>query len=81
VKPPARYKPSEDYTTAEHAASMGAAKRGEDARIESDEFKRYHADVLRAGGLSELADAAEPGAVVDVAEMTVEQHFESQRQR
>jgi hypothetical protein len=79
MKPPARYKAREDYTVDEIAHTMAAAKRGEDERVETDEFKRYHADVLRASGLSDLADATEPDAVPDIAEMTTEQHFESQR--
>lgn len=81
-KPPDRYKSREDLTPAEVLAELRAVRRGQEPpRIESDEYKRYRTDVLRAGGLTGEADAAEPDAEPDLAAMTPAQHYDAIRRR
>lgn len=72
-KPPPKYKPEQEYTPDEVLRSM----RGE--RIESEEFRRYHADALRAAGLTQEADAVEPDSTKALDEMTPADHLDAIR--
>lgn len=76
--PPDRFR--EPATPDEHLKAVQAERRGEQFRIESDEYRRYRADALRAAGLTDEADASEPDTR-DLGELTPEDHLEQIRGR
>jgi hypothetical protein len=66
--PPERFKQIEDWSPEDHYEAMRAARRGEDYRPETAEFKQYKADGLRALGLDDDAARVEtqPKAVEEM---------------
>ena len=77
MKPPTKHKTDiQDWTVDDHLRHQ----RTGEVPV-SDDFKRYRADVLRAGGLIDEADAAEPDAEPDLASMTPDQHLNAIRRR
>jgi hypothetical protein len=77
--PEKRYKQPDELTVDEIVREMSAKQRGEPMQFETEAYQRYRADALRAAGLNDEADAAEPDRDVDIESMTVEQHFERLR--
>ncbi|MGH2941334.1 MAG: hypothetical protein ACRDLN_00965 [Solirubrobacteraceae bacterium] len=74
-KPPERFKRPEDLTADEVLAELQAKRRGApQPRFERAEYRQYRADLLRAGGLIDEADAAEPDVEPDLVAMTPAQH-------
>lgn len=77
AKPPERYRDAE--STEEHLQVQRAQRRREPApRFETEAYRRYRADALRAAGLDDEADASEDAGD---GEMTTEQHLERVRRR
>ena len=75
-RPPNRYKEPADRTVEEIYADLEAASRGVDApQPETAEYRKYKSDALRAAGLDDEADAAEPDAVVSIEDLTAEEHY------
>ena len=78
MKPPARHKAVGEYTAEEHARAMRAERRGETFQVETDEYRKYRADALRAAGLDDEADAAEPTST-SLDEMSPAEHLAALR--
>ena len=72
--PPDRHKAIEDYTPDEHLRALQAESRGEDYRPETDEYREYVSDGLRALGLDDEAAGREPAQAKPLEDMTPEDH-------
>jgi hypothetical protein len=71
TKPPEKFKSIEDYTPAEHVEHQARLARGEiNPKIESEQYRAYRREVLRAGGI-EPDEEDDPPPLED---MTAEQH-------
>ena len=65
AKPPRRYKTHDELTVDEHVQVLQSDRRrgpGEEKRFETEEYRSYRAEVLRAAGLEDEDDDAAPRA-------------------
>ncbi len=75
MKPPTRHKDPADYTPGDHLKAIQAERRGGEFKPETTEYAEYRADALRAAGLDDEADAAEPDHQKALEDMTAADHL------
>jgi hypothetical protein len=80
MKPPERYKSADELSVDEMLRVVQAARRGSpEPKFERDDYRAYKANALRAAGLTDEADASDPGAAPDLENM--EDHLRAIQRR